>query len=132
MCHSPAFAHCLSSSICAHENYNALAGINACIWVKSQHDHYGHVISAFDPVHMHCDIIQLEAVQLASCCNLQKHNSVLCTQAMALYDKLGVKKHALTLIHPQFEAPLPPLQPAVFPPAIREPPPPALELFDLD
>ena len=51
---------------------------------------------------------------------------------MALYDKLGVKKHALTLIHPQFEAPLPPLQPAVFPPAIREPPPPALELFDLD
>ena len=26
----------------------------------------------------------------------------------------------------------PPLQPAVFPPAIREPPPPALELFDLD
>ena len=51
---------------------------------------------------------------------------------MALYDKLGVKKHALTLIHPQFEAPLPPLQPAVFPPAIKEPPPPALELFDLD
>lgn len=33
---------------------------------------------------------------------------------------------------PQFETPLPPLQPAVFPPAIREPPPPALELFDLD
>lgn len=24
------------------------------------------------------------------------------------------------------------LQPAVFPPALREPPPPALELFDLD
>lgn len=58
--------------------------------------------------------------------------TVLIVQAMALYDKLGVKKHALTLIHPQFEAPLPPLQPAVFPPAIREPPPPALELFDLD
>ncbi|KAL0031916.1 hypothetical protein WJX79_005109 [Trebouxia sp. C0005] len=53
-------------------------------------------------------------------------------EAIALYDKLGVKKHALTLIHPQFESPLPPLQPAVFPPAIREPPPPALELFDLD
>ena len=28
--------------------------------------------------------------------------------------------------------PLPSLQPAVFPPAFREPPPPALELFDLD
>lgn len=53
-------------------------------------------------------------------------------EVMSLYDKLGVKKSALTLIHPQFEAPLPPLQPAVFPPAIREPPPPALELFDLD
>ena len=51
---------------------------------------------------------------------------------MSLYEKLGVKRHALTLIHPQFEAPLPPLHPAVFPPAIREPPPPALELFDLD
>lgn len=54
------------------------------------------------------------------------------TQVMSLYDKLGVKRHALTLIQPQFEAPLPPLQPAVFPPAIREPPGPALELFDLD
>ena len=51
---------------------------------------------------------------------------------MSLYDKLGVKRHALTLIQSQFEAPLPPLQPAVFPPAIREPPAPALELFDLD
>lgn len=53
-------------------------------------------------------------------------------QVMSLYDKLGIKRHALTLIQPQFEAPLPPLQPAVFPPAIREPPGPALELFDLD
>lgn len=53
-------------------------------------------------------------------------------QVMALYDKLGVKKQALTLIHPQFETPMPPLQPAVFPPAFREPPGPALELFDLD
>ncbi|KAJ3063097.1 Intraflagellar transport protein 52, partial [Rhizoclosmatium hyalinum] len=33
---------------------------------------------------------------------------------------------------PQFETPLPPLQPAVFPPALRELPPPALDLFDLD
>lgn len=59
----------------------------------------------------------------------------LCTavpQAVALYDKLDVKKAPLSLIPPQFETPLPPLQPAVFPPAIREPPPPALELFDLD
>ena len=53
-------------------------------------------------------------------------------QVMALYDKLGVKKHALTLIQPQFETPMPPLQPAVFPPAFKEPAGPALELFDLD
>ena len=53
-------------------------------------------------------------------------------QAVDLYAKLKVKKHALTLIAPQFETPLPPLQPAVFPPALTELPPPALELFDLD
>jgi intraflagellar transport protein 52 len=52
--------------------------------------------------------------------------------AVGLYGALGVKKAALTLIPPSFEAPLPALQPATFPPAIREPPPPALELFDLD
>ena len=32
----------------------------------------------------------------------------------------------------QFEQPLPPLLPAVFPPSLREPPPPALDLYDLD
>jgi intraflagellar transport protein 52 len=42
-----------------------------------------------------------------------------------MYDKLSVKKAPLSLIAPQFETPLPPLQPAVFPPALREPPPPA-------
>ena len=52
--------------------------------------------------------------------------------AIALYKKLNVKKSPLTLIPPQFETPLPPLQPAVFPPAIQELPPPALDLFDLD
>jgi hypothetical protein len=49
-----------------------------------------------------------------------------------LFGQLGVKKGGLALIPPQFEAPLPPLTPATFPPAIREPPPPPLELFDLD
>jgi hypothetical protein len=38
----------------------------------------------------------------------------------------------LTLIPPAFDIPLPPLAPAVFAPIQREPPPPALELFDLD
>lgn len=64
--------------------------------------------------------------------SLFKFDTSLIPEAVALYDKLNVKKAQLTLIPPQFETPLPPLQPAVFPPAIREPPPPALELFDLD
>ena len=38
----------------------------------------------------------------------------------------------LSLIPPQFECPLPKLNPAVFPPAMREPAPPALDQFDLD
>ena len=42
------------------------------------------------------------------------------------------KQVDLTVIVPKIESPLPPLQPAVFPPAWREPPPPALDLFDLD
>ncbi|XP_048819102.1 intraflagellar transport protein 52 homolog isoform X36 [Lagopus muta] len=48
------------------------------------------------------------------------------------YEELNVKHEPLRLIEPQFETPLPPLQPAVFPPVFRELPPPPLELFDLD
>jgi len=56
----------------------------------------------------------------------------LIPQAVKLYDILGVPHAALTLIPPQFECPLPHLSPAVFPPAMREAPPPALDQFDLD
>lgn len=52
--------------------------------------------------------------------------------AVQLYHRLGVPKKPLTLIEPQFEQPLPPLQLALFPPAIYEPAPPPLERFDLD
>uniref|UniRef100_A0A674MPI7 Intraflagellar transport 52 homolog (Chlamydomonas) n=1 Tax=Takifugu rubripes TaxID=31033 RepID=A0A674MPI7_TAKRU len=48
------------------------------------------------------------------------------------YKELNVKYEPLQLITPQFETPLPPLQPAVFPPAVRDLPPPMLDLFDLD
>lgn len=48
------------------------------------------------------------------------------------YKELDVPHEQLQLIEPQFEAPLPPLQPAVFPPTFRELGPPALDLFDLD
>eukprot|EP01002_Notosolenus_urceolatus_P001104 NODE_1281_length_1492_cov_101.135828_g1065_i0.p1 GENE.NODE_1281_length_1492_cov_101.135828_g1065_i0~~NODE_1281_length_1492_cov_101.135828_g1065_i0.p1 ORF type:complete len:443 (+),score=141.14 NODE_1281_length_1492_cov_101.135828_g1065_i0:52-1380(+) len=53
-------------------------------------------------------------------------------EAVQLYDQLSVKHEPLTLIHPEFEVPLPALQPAVFGPTHREPPAPALDLFDLD
>lgn len=53
-------------------------------------------------------------------------------EAVSLYEQLGVKKEPLSLIPPAFEAPLPALTPATFPPVLREPPPPDLELFDLD
>lgn len=56
----------------------------------------------------------------------------LIPEAVALFPALAVKHEPLSLIPPMFEAPLPPLQPAVFPPILREPPPPPLELFDLD
>ncbi|XP_068119889.1 intraflagellar transport protein 52 homolog [Hyperolius riggenbachi] len=48
------------------------------------------------------------------------------------YEQLNVKHETLQLIQPQFESPLPALQPAVFPPSFQELPPPALDLFDLD
>ncbi|KAL4111265.1 hypothetical protein PRIC1_002946 [Phytophthora ramorum] len=63
---------------------------------------------------------------------LFKFDTSLIPEAVNLYRELGVKHEPLTLIPPQFECPLPPLKSAVFPPALREPPPPALDQFDLD
>ncbi|CAG0900232.1 unnamed protein product, partial [Cyprideis torosa] len=48
------------------------------------------------------------------------------------YGQLGLKHEQLKLIAPTFETPLPPLQPAIFPPSFQELPNPSLELFDLD
>lgn len=48
------------------------------------------------------------------------------------YKQLNVKHEPLQLITPQFETPLPPLQPAVFQPAFTNLPLPMLDLFDLD
>lgn len=56
--------------------------------------------------------------------DLFSFNTRLIPEAVALYNTLNVKHAPLTLIAPQFESPLPPLQPAVFPPTMREPPPP--------
>lgn len=64
--------------------------------------------------------------------SLFKFDTDLIPEAVKLYGLLGVKHETLTLIPPQFETPMPELQPAVFPPCLREPPPPNLDLFDLD
>jgi len=63
---------------------------------------------------------------------LFKFDMDLVPEGVKLYNQLGVKHEPLTLIPPQFETPMPALQPAVFPPCLREPPPPSLDLFDLD
>jgi len=64
--------------------------------------------------------------------SLFKFDTSLIPEAVELYRKLDVKHEPLALIPPQFDHPLPPLSPAVFPPSLREPPPPSLDLFDLD
>ena len=48
------------------------------------------------------------------------------------FTELKIKHEPLPLISPQFETPLPPLKPAIFPPRFYEPEAPLLELFDLD
>ena len=63
---------------------------------------------------------------------LYKFDTDLIPEAVKLYDQLGVKHEPLTLIPPQFETPMPALQAAVFPPTLKELPPPSLDLFDLD
>ncbi|XP_061641345.1 intraflagellar transport protein 52 homolog [Phyllopteryx taeniolatus] len=53
-------------------------------------------------------------------------------QVLSVYKHLNVKDEPLQLIAPQFETPLPQLQPAVFPPILSDLSPPMLDLFDLD
>ncbi|KAK3591240.1 hypothetical protein CHS0354_010606 [Potamilus streckersoni] len=64
--------------------------------------------------------------------SLFKLDTSLVPKAIKAYEQLSVKHEPLSLITPQFETPLPPLQPAVFPPSFRELPAPCLDLFDLD
>ncbi len=63
---------------------------------------------------------------------MYKFDNDLIPETMELYKTLNVKHEPLTLIPPQFETPMPALQAAVFPPSLKELPPPSLELFDLD
>ena len=61
-----------------------------------------------------------------------KLDTNLIPNVIGTYQKLNIKHEPLTLIPPEFQAPLPPRLPATFEPTHREPPPPALDLFDLD
>ncbi|OAJ36371.1 hypothetical protein BDEG_20550 [Batrachochytrium dendrobatidis JEL423] len=63
---------------------------------------------------------------------LFKFDTSLVPTAVRLYSQMNIKHGPLTLIQPQFETPLPPLIPAVFPPMLKDLPPPSLDLFDLD
>lgn len=63
---------------------------------------------------------------------LFKYDTSLVPEAIELHQQLGIKPETLTLIPPQFECPLPPLKPAVFPPTLSEAAPPALDQYDLD
>jgi intraflagellar transport protein 52 len=64
--------------------------------------------------------------------DLFKFDTHLVPEAVKLYKELDVKHEPLTLIPPTFETPMPSLEPAVFPPSLKELDPPNLELFDLD
>lgn len=64
--------------------------------------------------------------------NMFKFDVDLIPLTIKVYSQLGVPHEPLTLIPPQFECPLPKLHAATFPPAMREPAPPALDQFDLD
>lgn len=64
--------------------------------------------------------------------NLYSLNTDMIPEAIELYKQLDLKHAPLSLIAPEFETPLPPLEPAVFPPQLRELQPPALDQFDLD
>lgn len=64
--------------------------------------------------------------------SLFRFDTNLIPETVKLYERLGVQHEPLTLIPPQFECPMPKLCPATFPPAMREPPEPALDQFDLD
>jgi intraflagellar transport protein 52 len=53
-------------------------------------------------------------------------------QTQTLAGTLGISNEPLEIVTPQFDTALPPMSAAVYPPQMRDPPGPVLELFDLD
>jgi intraflagellar transport protein 52 len=54
------------------------------------------------------------------------------SETQKLAQTLGLKNEPLETVAPRFDTALPPLTPAVYPPQMKDPPGPVLELFDLD
>lgn len=63
---------------------------------------------------------------------LDLHSSLSLPGIISAHKELNVKHEPLQLIKPHFEAPLPWLQLAIFPPTLRDLAPPTLEHFDLN
>eukprot|EP00921_Rhytidocystis_pertsovi_P004592 GHVQ01007969.1.p1 GENE.GHVQ01007969.1~~GHVQ01007969.1.p1 ORF type:complete len:223 (-),score=36.19 GHVQ01007969.1:413-1081(-) len=63
---------------------------------------------------------------------LFKFDTSLIPDVLKCYADLQLKDEPLSLIPPQFETPVPPLQPAVYPPKFKQPQKPSLELYDLE
>ena len=66
------------------------------------------------------------------CRDMLSFDTSMIPRVMDLYDELNVKHEPLTLILPEFERPIPPLQPALFQPKLMDLPLPSLDQFDLD
>ena len=64
--------------------------------------------------------------------DLFKFDTNLVGESIKMFEELAVKHEPLTLIPPQFECPMPNLKAAVFPPSLKDLPPPSLDMFDLD
>ncbi|OAF69879.1 Intraflagellar transport protein 52 [Intoshia linei] len=64
--------------------------------------------------------------------NLNSVSNDLLPVVMKKYNELQIEHKNLSLIKPQFETPLPPLQPAIFFPEFCEFSSPKIELYDLD
>lgn len=64
--------------------------------------------------------------------NVHKFDLNHISDVVNMYKTLYIPHQPITLIAPQFECPLPKMFPSTFPPTMKELPPPALDLFDLD
>lgn len=85
----------------------------------------------FRPSLQESDDLPLDPTKLAVK-NYFNYDNSLNLEISSLYKAVGLPQEPLSLIPPELHAPLPELEPAVFPPVIEDIAPPPLELFNLD